>query len=94
MKARTAAEVKRFTDIPNIGKRMEEDFRELGLRVPQDLAGKDPYQLYQKMCRVSGVRQDPCVLDTYMAAVDFMEGGRAQTWWSFTADRKKKYPNL
>lgn len=94
MNAKTAAVVKRFQDIPNIGPAMERDFLELGLKRPQDLKGKDPYALYQKMCRVSGTRQDPCVLDTYMAAIDFMNGARAKAWWQYTKARKAQYPNL
>ncbi len=94
MKASSAKEVKKFTDIPNIGPRMAEDFKELGIRTPQGLAGKDAFALYKKMCRVSGARQDPCVLDTYMAAVDFMAGAKAKPWWAYTAMRKKQHPNI
>ena len=94
MKARTAGEVKRFEDIPNIGKRMAEDFTTLGIRTPDELARHDAYALYRKMCVVSGVRQDPCVLDTYMAAIDFMQGGEAKPWWSYTEARKRAHPDL
>ncbi len=94
MKARTAKEVQKFTDIPNIGPAMANDFRELGLKSPADLKEKDAYVLYKKMCRISGVRQDPCVLDTYMAAIDFMNGGKVRMWWTYTPLRKKQYPNL
>jgi len=94
MKAAHAGDAKKFTDIPNIGRRMEQDFRQLGMHVPSDLIGKDPFQLYQKMCRLSGVRQDPCVLDTYMAAVAFMEGAPAKAWWVYTPIRKKQHPIL
>ncbi len=73
---------------------MVRDFSLLGLKHPKDLKGKDPFKLYKQMCRVSGVRQDPCVLDTYMAAVDFMNGGSARPWWQFTKERKKQYPKL
>lgn len=94
MKASSPDKAIRFTDIPNIGPRMSDDFKTLGLREPKDLKGKDPYKLYVKMCAVSGSRQDPCVLDTYMAAVAFMEKGNSQPWWSYTEARKKNYPNL
>jgi hypothetical protein len=33
--------------------------------------------LYQKLCAATGQRQDPCVLDTFMAATDFMRGAPA-----------------
>ncbi len=94
MKARTAKDVKVFKDIPNIGPAMVRDFHALGIKEPKDLIGKDPFQLYKKMCKVSGTRQDPCVLDTYMAAMDFMNGAPARPWWQYTNMRKKEYPNI
>ena len=94
MKAKNAAGVQKFTDIPNIGPRMASDFLELGLKTPADLAGEDAFPLYQKMCRISGTRQDPCVLDTYIAAIDFMNGGKPKMWWAYTEKRKKDYPDL
>lgn len=93
-KAARAQDVRSFTDIPNVGKAMERDFRALGFASPQALAGQDPYALYQRMCMVSGVRQDPCVLDTYMAVCDFMDGGPPLPWWSYTARRKARWPDI
>lgn len=90
-KATRAAEVKKFTDIPNVGKAMERDFLLLGLKSPANLKNQDPYKLYQKMCRVSGVRQDPCVLDTYLAVIDFMNGAPVRPWYWYTVSRKKQY---
>lgn len=93
-KATHAREVRAFTDIPNVGRAMMGDFQRLGFTAPAELAGEDPYALYQRMCAVSGARQDPCVLDTYMAVVEFMNGGAPKPWWSFTAERKKRFPDL
>lgn len=93
-KATHAREVRAFTDIPNVGRAMMRDFQQLGFAAPAELAGQDPYALYQRMCAVSGARQDPCVLDTYMAVVEFMNGGAPKPWWSFTAARKKRFPDL
>ena len=84
----------RFEQIPNIGKAMTEDFRLLGLRQPADLRACDAFELYQRMCRLSGQRQDPCVLDTYMAAIDFMNGAPPRPWWDYTAERKRLHPKL
>jgi hypothetical protein len=89
MKARHASEVRRFEDIPNIGRAMAADFRLLGLRTPQQLAANDPLLLYEKLNRLTGMRQDPCVLDTFMAAVDFMRGAPARPWWHYTPQRKR-----
>ena len=50
-----------------------------------------PSQLYQALCRATGQRQDPCVLDTFMAATDFMRGAPARPWWAYTAERKQRF---
>jgi hypothetical protein len=47
--------------------------------------------LYQQLCAATGQRQDPCVLDTFMAATDFMRGAEAAPWWVYTPQRKALY---
>ena len=81
--------VARFTDIPNVGPATAEDFAVLGLSFPADLVGRVPIQLYEELCYLTGQRHDPCVIDVFMAAVDYMEGGAPKRWWEFTARRKQ-----
>lgn len=88
-KASCAAEARRLTDIPNIGKAMEADLIGLGIATPADVKRMDPYKTYDRLRDPMGQRHDPCVLDTFMAAHDFMNGGPAQPWWHFTEQRKK-----
>lgn len=76
-------------DLPNIGPKMAADFRLMGITKPKQLAGKDPYELYEKLCRLTGVRQDPCVLDVFIAATRFVGGDPARPWWHYTAERKR-----
>ncbi len=83
-----------FEEIPNVGKRIARDFKKLGCSAPGDLKGKDPFKLYQKLCKLTKTRQDPCVLDVFTAAVDFMNGAAAKPWWRYTAERKKNYPDI
>jgi len=90
MKATRSDEVVRFEDIPNIGHAMARDFRILGLDEPSQLAGKDPYALYDELCGITGTRHDPCVIDTFISAVRFMEGAPPRPWWHYTAERKAK----
>ncbi len=80
-----------LTELPNLGLRMAKIFGCAGIDTPQQLIGKDPFALYARLNRETGQRYDPCVLDTFIAAVDFMNGGKARAWWNFTAGRKKKY---
>lgn len=94
MKVKRTSEVKQLTDIPNIGPAMVRDLALIGVRGPKGLVGKDAYKLYQKLCKVTGVRQDPCVLDTFLAAVDFMNGAQARPWWAYTKERKSRYPKV
>lgn len=88
-KARTAADAARLADIPNIGPAMVADFRDLGIQRPRQLVGKDPYALYARLCASTGVRHDPCVIDTFISAVRFMEGAPARPWWHYTEERKR-----
>jgi hypothetical protein len=83
------SELEELRDIPNIGVAIEKMLLTLGLSEPADLIGKDPYQLYDNLCSVTGERQDPCVLDVFIAAVAYMEGGPPRKWWEFTQERKR-----
>ena len=90
-KARSAAACHRLEDLPNIGPAMAADLRAMGIAHPRELAHRDAFVLYQSLCALSGKRQDPCVLDTFMAATDFMRGAAPAPWWSYTAQRKLLY---
>jgi len=85
----TRAAMTRLEDLPNIGKSIAADLRGIGIRTPAQLVGKDPYALYAKLNRVTGTRHDPCLLDTFIAVVRFVDGGPARPWWKFTAERKR-----
>jgi hypothetical protein len=87
--ARVRTKVARLEDIPNIGISIAGNLRRLGIASPSDLPGRDPYAMYDDLCRITGQRHDPCLLDTFIAAVRYMEGGPKKHWWKFTAERKK-----
>jgi hypothetical protein len=93
-KAATAAECETLEQLPNIGVSIAGDLRLLGIQHPRDLLQADAFQLYQALCRTTGQRQDPCVLDTFLAAVDFMRGAPAKPWWDYTAKRKKDFSGI
>ena len=83
-------EYTQFEQLPNIGPKIGTLIRRLGMNVPQDLRGRDAYKMYKKLCRIDETRYDPCVLDVFISAVQFMDGGPAKPWWKFTAGRKKR----
>ncbi|MCW3479082.1 helix-hairpin-helix domain-containing protein [Neisseriaceae bacterium JH1-16] len=82
------AEARQLLDLPNVGPRGADDLQRLGIADPQQLAGRDPYQLYQELCRVTGERQDPCVLDVLISVVRYIDGAGAKPWWMYTSERK------
>jgi hypothetical protein len=88
---KTAAvrELARLEEIPNVGPAVAADLRQLGITETADLPGRDPYGMYDDLCRIAGQRHDSCLLDTFIAAVRFMEGEPKKPWWKYTAERKK-----
>ena len=93
-KAKSAAECLRLEQLPNIGPSLAADLRRIGIERPADLRGQDALALYRKLCQVSGQRQDPCVLDTFMAATDFMAGAVAAPWWKYTPQLKATFGSI
>lgn len=77
-----------LTDLPNIGPACAADLVLLGIQTPQQLTGACPFTLYRQLCVITGIRQDPCMIDVLMSVTDFMNGAPARPWWDYTASRK------
>ena len=75
--------------LPNLGKAISSDLRLIGISKPQNLIGKNPFNLYDELCIKKGEHVDQCVIDVFMSVVDFMEGGEPKSWWNFTQKRKE-----
>ena len=78
----------KLTDLPNVGKACAQDFHVLGIFTPGDLIGKCPFELHESLCKITGVRHDPCVIDVFMSVTRFVGGEPPLPWWAFTAERK------
>ena len=89
MKSVSRAEITDLQQIPNIGPSIAANLRLIGVSSPHDLLGKDPYKLYDALCQTTQVRQDPCVIDVFMAIIHQARGGKPMPWWKFTAERKR-----
>lgn len=83
-----------LTDLPNIGPVMARHLESIGIRSPVDLVGADAFELYRRLCRKTGCRQDPCALDVLISVVRFMDGDDPRPWWDYTAERKRRYGKL
>ena len=76
----------------SIGPAMLRDFELLRIRSVAQLALQSPENLYAKLNRLTGQRQDPCVLDTFCAAVAQAKNPRLPAeqceWWYWSTKRK------
>ena len=93
-KAESMTGCERLEQLPNVGPSMAADLRRLGIVQPGDLRGLDAFVLYQRLCTLTGSRQDPCVLDTFMAVIDFADGAPAAPWWHYTPERKRRFGQI
>mgnify|MGYP002713224366 CR=1 FL=1 len=84
-------EIKKLQDIPNIGPAMERSLIILGVNKPDDLIGQDPYQMYHEICSITHKKLDLCVIDVFISAIRYMEGGPPKKWWEFTQERKAHF---
>jgi len=75
--------------LPGIGPAMAADLRLLGITHPAELTGQDAYRLYDSLCKRTGARHDPCVIDVFLGAIHYMNTGEVLPWWRFTPERKQ-----
>jgi Pathogenicity locus len=83
-----------LANLISIGPAMLRDFEMLGIRSVAQLAKQNPRSMYRKLQRLLGQRQDPCVLDTFRAAVAQARNPRLPVekcqWWYWSRLRKGK----
>jgi hypothetical protein len=66
------------------------DLVRLGISDPKQLRKRDPDRMYEALCRIDGVRHDPCLLDVFTSVVAFVNGAPARPWWAYTPKRKAR----
>jgi DNA transformation protein and related proteins len=79
-----------LSKLRNIGKAMRADFELLGVKSVAQLARCDADKLYARIQQLTATRHDPCVWDTYAAAIHQAKTGEALPWWDFTKVRKAR----
>jgi hypothetical protein len=89
MDTRREAEV-RLRAIPNVGPAVAGDLIRLGVTRLEDMAGRDPEEMYETLCALDGLRHDPCVRDVFAAVTAIANGEEARPWWAFTPARKAR----
>jgi hypothetical protein len=88
-----ASRERRLEDIVSVGPAMKRDLALLGVHSVIALARCEAEDLYRRLCRKTGKRQDPCVLDIYCAAVeqarDPLLPPEQCVWWYWSSRRKE-----
>jgi Pathogenicity locus len=79
-----------LTSIPNVGPKVARKLERLGVSRPADLRGRDPEELFERLCALDDRRHDPCLLDTFVAAISYANGDPARPWWEFSRERKAR----
>lgn len=76
-------------DLANVGPAVAGYLARVGVAERSQLVGQDPVELYDRLCTIDGRQHDPCLLDTFMSAVEQADGGPSRPWWDYTAVRKR-----
>lgn len=79
-----------LADLKNVGPATMKDLSRLGISTLRDLAVQDAFEMYERLCRLTRQRHDPCVIDVFLSAVDQARGGMARPWWHYTPQRKRR----
>jgi hypothetical protein len=73
--------------IPGVGPSIAADLEGLGIRQVDDLKRADPQKLYDRLCKQTRTRQDPCVLYTFRCAVYYasrpVHDPEKLKWWNW-----------
>jgi nucleotidyltransferase/DNA polymerase involved in DNA repair len=80
MKSKDKVLAKELRDLKNVGKATLADLHLLGIYSVKEL--------FHKMEKESGQRQDPCVWDVLAAIIHEAKTGERTAWWEWTAQRK------
>jgi predicted flap endonuclease-1-like 5' DNA nuclease len=83
-----------LTDLVSVGPATRRDLALLGVATVSQLARHEPRALYERLCRVTGVRHDPCCEDVFAAAIaqarDPDLAAEKKQWWYWSRVRKER----
>lgn len=76
-----------FRRIPGVGKKIAEDFWNIGIRSFNDLKKANADQLYESLCNLQNVRVDRCMLYVFRCAIYFVSeehhNPELLKWWNW-----------
>ena len=79
--------LKKLQTIPGVGSKLSKELFDIGIKNVSDLKGKDPEELYFKICDKQGYQVDSCVLYVCRSSVYFAEHKKHNPeklkWWNW-----------
>lgn len=84
--------MRRLIDLVSVGPATVDDLSLLGIEAVDQLIGKDPFELYERLCKKTGKRHCICVADVFAAAIAQAEDPALpfeQCQWSYYSQRRK-----
>lgn len=79
--------LKELQSIPGVGPSISKDLYNLGIHSVADLEGKNPEELYERLCIYQGKRIDRCVLYVFRCAVYYASEKVPEPaklkWWNW-----------
>ena len=86
-KPRMNRNLKELQTIPGVGKSIAQILWNIGIENVSDLKGKDPEELYLRICADQGYQVDRCVLYVCRSSVYFAENKNPDPeklkWWNW-----------
>jgi len=74
-------------EIPGVGEKTAQDLWGMGIRIPADLYGRDPLELYETLCTKEGYAVDRCMLYVFRCAVYYVSNEQHDPellkWWNW-----------
>jgi DNA transformation protein len=88
MKTHAARHPAKLEDLPNIGPRIADHLRTIGITTPAALRKRTPLTVFNDLRKPMGRKHDPCVLYTLLAVKHLFETSESLPWWNFTGEGK------
>ncbi|MFH0856359.1 MAG: helix-hairpin-helix domain-containing protein [bacterium] len=79
--------LKELQIIPGVGRKIAQEFFNIGINKASDFKGKNPEDIYNRICEKHGYPIDRCVLYICRSSVYFAENKNPDTeklkWWNW-----------
>jgi hypothetical protein len=85
---------RKLEDLYSVGPATVCDLKLLGITRVEQLAGRNARKLYDRLCKLTGKRCDPCMMDVLSAAIaqarDPNLPDEKRRWWYWSRIRKSR----